>query len=92
MRIADNPVVALNHAVAVAMARGAAAGLALLDELQGDRRIADDHRLHAARAHLLEMSGRREAARVAYQAAAGRATNLAQRRHLHARAARLTDG
>ncbi len=91
MRIADNPVVALNRAVAVAMARGAQAGLALLDALQADERIADDHRLPAVRAHLLEMIGQHGAARDAYDAAARRATNLAQQRYLHARAARLTD-
>jgi len=91
LRISDNPVVALNHAVAVAMARGAPAGLALLDALQTDARIADDHRLHAVRAHLLEMAGQRGAARDAYQAAARRATNLPQQRYLHARAARLTN-
>ncbi len=91
LRISDNPVVALNHAVAVAMARGAPAGLALLDALQTDERIAEDHRLQAVRAHLLEMAGQRGAARDAYQAAARRATNLPQQRYLHARAARLTD-
>jgi len=91
LRISDNPVVALNHAVAVAMARGAPAGLALLDDLQADERIAEDHRLHAVRAHLLEMAGQRGAARDAYQAAARRATNLPQQRYLHARAARLAD-
>jgi len=90
LRISDNPVVALNHAVAVAMARGAPAGLALLDALQTDVRIADDHRLHAVRAHLLEMAGQRGASRDAYQAAARRATNLPQQRYLYARAARLT--
>jgi RNA polymerase sigma factor (sigma-70 family) len=51
LRISDNPVVRLNHAVAVAMARGADAGLDLLEELNADERIADDHRLHAVRAH-----------------------------------------
>ncbi len=91
LRIADNPVVALNHAVAVAMARGAQAGLALLDTLQADDRLADDHRLPAVRAHLLEMTGDRAGARDAYQAAARCATNLAQQRYLHARAARLID-
>lgn len=59
MRISDNPVVALNHAVAVAMSRGPRAGLGLLDPLAADGRIADDHRLHAVRAHLLEMAGDR---------------------------------
>jgi predicted RNA polymerase sigma factor len=90
LQLSDNPVVALNHAVAVAMARGAPAGLALLEKIQADERIAADHRLHAVRAHLLEMAGDRAAARDAYQAAAQCATNLAQQRYLHARAARLT--
>jgi RNA polymerase sigma factor (sigma-70 family) len=91
MQMSDNPVVALNHAVAVAMARGPQAGLDLLDELQADDRIAEDRRLHAVRAHLLEMAGDRTAARDSYLAAARRATNLSQQRYLHSRAARLTN-
>jgi RNA polymerase sigma factor (sigma-70 family) len=91
-RISDNPVVALNHAVAVAMVDGPQAGLELLGPLQGDERVAGDHRLHAVRAHLLELAGDRAAARDAYQAAARRTTNLPQQRYLHARAARLADG
>jgi RNA polymerase sigma factor (sigma-70 family) len=90
-RISDNPVVALNHAVAVAMVGGAGAGLALLGELETDERIAGDHRLHAVRAHLLEMAGDRAAARESYQAAARRATSFPQQRYLNARAARLAD-
>ena len=89
LRLADNPVVALNHAVAVAMARGAPAGLDLLDGLRADERLANDHRLDAVRAHLLEITGDRAAAREAYLAAARRATNLPQQRYLHGRAARL---
>ena len=92
MRTSDNPVVALNHAVAVAMARGAHAGLGLLAELETDQRIAADHRLPAVRAHLLEMTGDRVAARDAYLVAARRAPNPAQQRYLHARAARLAEG
>src|SRR5258707_4256471 len=92
MQLSDNPVVALNHAVAVAMARGPQPGLDLLGKLEADRRIAADHRLHAVRAHLLEMAGDTAAARHPYLAAARRATNLPQQRYLHARAARLTDG
>ena len=88
----DNPVVALNHAVAVAMARGPHEGLDLLGKLEADERIADDHRLHAVRAHLLEMAGDRAGARDAYEAAARRTTNLPQRRYLHGRAARLAGG
>ncbi|SNS82976.1 RNA polymerase sigma factor, sigma-70 family [Streptosporangium subroseum] len=90
MRISDNPMVALNHAVAVAMARGARAGLDLLGKLRADERIAGDHRLHAVRAHLLEMAGDHAAARDSYREAARRTTNLPQQRYLHARAARLT--
>lgn len=90
MRIADNPMVALNHAVAVAMARGPHAGLGLLETLGTDGRLAEDHRLHAVRAHLLEMTGDHAAARDSYRAAARRTTNVPQQRYLHARAARLT--
>ncbi|GAA1312839.1 RNA polymerase sigma24 factor [Planotetraspora silvatica] len=92
MRISDNPMVRLNHAVAVAMARGPQAGLDLLGELVADERIAEDHRLHAVRAHLLEMAGDRVAAREAYEAAARRTAGLPQQRYLHSRAARLEDG
>jgi len=88
-RLSDNPVVALNHAVAVAMARGPRAGLRLLGALEADERVADDHRLHAVRAHLLELAGDRAGARDAYLAAARRTTNLPQQRYLHDRAARL---
>jgi RNA polymerase sigma factor (sigma-70 family) len=90
-RIADNPVVALNHAVAVAMVDGPQAGLGLLGALETDERIAEDRRLHAVRAHLLELAGDRAGARDAYLAAARRTTNLPQQRYLHDRAARLTD-
>ena len=89
LRISDNPVVRLNHAVAVAMARGAEAGLDLLPALEADKRLAEDHRLHAVRAHLLEMTGDRAAAREAYQAAAARTASLPQQRYLRARADRL---
>jgi RNA polymerase sigma factor (sigma-70 family) len=89
MKISDNPVVALNHAVAVAMVRGGPAGLDLLGELEADERIAGDHRLHAVRAHLLEMAGDRAEAREAYEAAARRTTSVPQQRYLYARAARL---
>jgi RNA polymerase sigma factor (sigma-70 family) len=90
LRMSDNPVVALNHAVAVAMTRGPQAGLDLLGDLETDRRIAADHRLAAVRAHLLEMTGDRSAARDAYLVAAERTLNLTQQRYLHAQAARMT--
>ncbi|WP_091294835.1 RNA polymerase sigma factor [Micromonospora halophytica] len=89
MRLSDNPVVALNHAVAVAMATGESAGLDLLAGLATDPRIADDPRLHAARAHLWERAGLLDAARAAYEQAARRSMNLPQQRYLYGRAARL---
>ncbi|MEV5497467.1 DUF6596 domain-containing protein [Nonomuraea fuscirosea] len=91
MRIADNPIVALNQAVAVAMAKGPEAGLDLLERLLDDDRVSGDHRLSAVRGHLLEMSGDLTGARRAYEEAAGRAMSLPQQRYLHARAARLAD-
>ncbi len=57
MLTSENPIVALNHAVAVAMASGPRAGLDLLGVLEADERIAGDHRLHAVRAHLLLPGG-----------------------------------
>ena len=87
-----NPVVMLNHAVAVAMVHGARSGLGLLDGLAADQRLAGDYRLEAVRAHLLELAGDRSAARQAYQVAAGRATSLARQRYLNGRADRLGPG
>ncbi|MCO1655274.1 RNA polymerase sigma factor [Pseudonocardia humida] len=89
LQLSDNPVVALNHAVAVAMVHGPPAGLDLLAGVAADPRLADDHRVHSVRAHLLERAGEPAAARAAYLAAADRATSLPVQRHLHARAANL---
>jgi len=90
MRLSDNPVVALNHAVAVAMVHGPAAGLALVDELATDARIIGDHRLDAVRAHLLELAGDQHGAKESYRLAAGRTTSIPVQRYLYARAARLS--
>ena len=89
LQITDNPVVVLNYAVAVAMVRGPRAGLDLLAELETS--LDKDHRLHAVRAHLLEMAGERAAARASFEAAAGRTMSVQQQRYLHGRAARLPD-
>ena len=91
LQISDNPVIALNHAVAVAMADGPTSGLQRLETLATDKQLAEDHRLYAVRAHLLEMSGEPAAAREAYRAAAHRAKNLPQQRYLIGRATRLLD-
>jgi predicted RNA polymerase sigma factor len=89
-QISDNPMVTLNHAVAVAMASGPKEGLALLEPLESDGRMADHHRLEAVRAHLLEMSGDLEGARESYLLAARRTTSTPERHYLQTRADRLT--
>jgi RNA polymerase sigma factor (sigma-70 family) len=89
--VSPNPVVTLNRAVAVAMVRGPAAGLDLLDALATDGRLARHHRLHAVRGHLLELAGRRAEAGASYRTAARFATNLPERRYLEGRAATLRD-
>jgi RNA polymerase sigma factor (sigma-70 family) len=91
LRMSDNPVVALNHAVALAMVHGAPAGLARLDALAGDARLADHHRLHAVRAHLLERSGDLAGAAAHYRRAAERTTSVAERDFLRLSAARCDE-
>ena len=88
-RIAPNPMVTLNRAVAVAMVRGPRAGLDELGRLEADGRMATSHRIESVRAHLLEMAGDGEAAEAAYRAAARRTSSLPERRYLEGRAARL---
>src|SRR5205814_8414946 len=88
-RLAPGPVVTLNRAVAVAMVHGPAAGLALLDGLTGEPRLAGGHRLAAVQAHLLEMDGQPDEARVCYRRAAGTTTSRPEREYLLARANRL---
>ena len=91
LQMSDNPMIALNHAVAVAMADGPTAGLRRLDTLASNKLLAEDHRLYAVRAHLLEMNGDTAVAHEAYLDAARRATNLPQQRYLNRQAARLED-
>jgi RNA polymerase sigma factor (sigma-70 family) len=90
LRMSPNPMVALNRAVAVAMAQGPRAGLELLDRLESDSRIAGHHRLDAVRAHLLDMAGEIATAQACYRRAARRTTSLPERRYLESRIARLT--
>jgi RNA polymerase sigma factor (sigma-70 family) len=82
-----NPMISLNHAVAVAMADGPAAGLALVDEVVA--LLPTSHRPIAVRAHLLELAGEADAAIDAYEDAARRTTSLPERRYLESRAATL---
>jgi RNA polymerase sigma factor (sigma-70 family) len=89
-RMSGNPMVGLNHAVASAMVHGPTQGLELLDVLQADARLADHHRLHAVRAHLLELTGHRKEAARYYRSAASKTGSLPERNYLLTQAARLS--
>jgi RNA polymerase sigma factor (sigma-70 family) len=91
-RLSPNPIVTLNHAVAVAMVHGPQAALRMLDELEGDVRLAGHHRLQAVRGHVLEMDGRDAEACCAYREAARRTTSIPEQRYLEGRAAKLAAG
>lgn len=88
-RFADNPMVALSHAVAIAMVEGPSAGLARLETIARDPRLTEHHRLDAVRAHLLERAGETIAAAAAYRRAAGATASLRERAYLLARAGRI---
>ena len=84
----SSPVVALNRAVAVAMARGPAAGLAQIGELEADARLAGYRYLPAAKADLLRRLGSQAEAAQAYRDALALTDNDAERDFL---ARRLTE-
>ncbi|TDU02119.1 RNA polymerase ECF family sigma subunit [Streptomyces sp. 846.5] len=88
-RIAPNPMVTLNRAIALAETQGPAAGLALLSTLDGDERMAGHHRLLSVRAHLLERLGDTSGAYEHYRRAAKATASIAEQRHLESRAARV---
>jgi RNA polymerase sigma factor (sigma-70 family) len=88
-RMSDNPMVALNHAVAAAMVHGPAKALELLAPLAADDRLAEHHRLFAVRAHLCEMAGDNAAALEHYRAAASRTSSIPERNYLLAKASRV---
>ena len=83
---APSPVVELNRAVAVGMAEGPAAGLAIVDTLAQDKALRQYHWLPAVRADLLARLGRTQEARLALQQAAQMAGNARERELLLARA------
>jgi RNA polymerase sigma factor (sigma-70 family) len=85
--VAPGPMVALNRAVAAAMADGPETGLALLAEVEP--RLEGHHRVHAVRAHLLELAGDDAGAHVEYRRAAELTASLPEQRYLTRRAARL---
>jgi RNA polymerase sigma factor (sigma-70 family) len=86
-----SPVVELNRAVAVAMADGPLAGLALLDGLASEPSLEGYHLLPSARAELLEKLGRLSEAAAEFERAAALTKNERQRTRLLARAAACGD-
>jgi RNA polymerase sigma factor (sigma-70 family) len=87
--ISPNPMASLGHAVALAMVRGPDAGLARLAVFDDDERLASSHRLHAVRAHLVELLGDDDVARSGFLAAAELAQSDREKTYLKGRAARL---
>ncbi len=85
--LAPSPVIELNRAVAVSMADGPAAGLAIVDTLAAESALRGYHLLPAVRGDLLERLGRRDEARAAFEQAAAMTANARERAHLLARAA-----
>jgi RNA polymerase sigma factor (sigma-70 family) len=86
-RVTPSPIVELNRAVAVSMASGPAAGLALVDALRSEPALAGYHLLPSVRGDLLLKLGRRDEARVEFERAASLARNERERALLLARAA-----
>jgi RNA polymerase sigma-70 factor, ECF subfamily len=84
-RMVPSPVVELNRAVAVAMAEGPAAGLALVDALAASGRLRDYHLLPATRADLLRRLGRPDESAAAYREALALAPTAAERSYLAGR-------
>jgi RNA polymerase sigma factor (sigma-70 family) len=82
-----SPIVELNHAVAVGMAEGPSAGLALVDELRTTSALRNYHLLPSVRGDLLAKLGRADEARAEFERAAGMTTNERERALLLARAA-----
>ncbi len=85
-QLARSPVVELNRAIAVAMAQGPAAGLAIVDRLASEPALKHYHLLPGVRGDLLEKLGRHEEARAAFEAAAALAGNRRERDLMRRRA------
>lgn len=92
LRMSPSPMVMLNRAVALAMVHGPEAALVELEPLSRDSRLAEHHRLHAVRGHLLERAGKLAAAIDAYTTAAKLTASIPERDYLVKRAARARAG
>ena len=91
-RMSDNPMIALNRAVATAMVEGPEAGLRLINSIAQDERLKGHYRVDAVRAHLYERAGQRDLALVHYRRAAEGTVSLPERNYLLGKAARVSSG
>jgi RNA polymerase sigma factor (sigma-70 family) len=89
-RMSDNPMIALNGAVATAMVAGPEAGLRRIDTIAQDERLKGHYRIDAVRAHLYERIGQRDRAIEHYRRAAAGTASLPERNYLLSKAARLS--
>jgi RNA polymerase sigma-70 factor (ECF subfamily) len=85
MRINSSPIVALNHAVAVAMAGDLVKGLALADDANASKKLEHFYLYHAARADLLRRLQRKDEAVTSYRRALALATNHVEQEYLRRR-------
>lgn len=85
----DNPMIALNRAVALAMVEGPEAGLERVNQIAKDERLKGHYRVDAVRAHLYERAGRRDLALEHYRRAADGTASLPERNYLLTKAMRL---
>ncbi|MEZ5317772.1 MAG: RNA polymerase sigma factor [Vicinamibacterales bacterium] len=92
VHVVPSPVVELNRAVAVAMADGPDAGLAIVDALAGEPALARYHLLPGVRGDLLERLGRYDEARAEFERAAALTANTREQVLLRDRARRCTGG
>ncbi len=89
-RMSENPMVALNHAIAAAMVHGPEKGLELLQVLDSDPRVQEHYRLDAVRGHLFEMAGDHEKAIAHYREAAAKTMSIPEREYLAIQISRLS--
>ena len=85
LRITSSPVVALNHAAAVAMSEGPEQGLRLLEAAAAGGALQNYYLFHASRADLLRRLNRRDEAAIAYTTALSLTTNLVEQNYIRRR-------
>jgi RNA polymerase sigma-70 factor (ECF subfamily) len=91
MRLNGSPVIALNHAAAVAMSESLEQGLALLEEVGADGKLEDYYLFHTARAELLRRLKRPNEAAAAYSRALALTTNQVEEQHVRKRLREVTN-